>query len=258
MDDLKELIIQTLDANGVLDKIRAQLRVSVFKAIDNQQPASLSFEKSKAANAVKSEEGRLCAELLRDFLDFYKLTYTMHVFLPETRLVSDVKGQALAEKCGVQYEQGKPIIYKLLEKIADQQKTTIPVAAKPAEPQEDLNKVTSLKLSSKLAPLPSLSKSNDKPPPPRSKSPPQDPDFDAEIERIIERSREKEQHSNVDEEISEDEEDFDNYEDNLIDLQFGESGGTNSMGQDASVDSLALEDYDHIEDVKRAKGRFKF
>lgn len=30
------------------------------------------------------------------------------------------------------------------------------------------------------------------------------------------------------------------------------------MGIDASVDSMALEDYDHIEDVKKAKGRFSF
>jgi hypothetical protein len=29
-------------------------------------------------------------------------------------------------------------------------------------------------------------------------------------------------------------------------------------GVDASVDSLTLEDYDHIEDVRRAKGRFRF
>lgn len=198
MEDLKELIIQTLDANGVLDKIRAQLRVSVFKAIDNQQAASLSFEKLKAVNVVKTDEGRLCAELLRDFLDVYKLTYTMHTFLPESRLASDVKGQALAEKCGVQFEQGKPVIYKLLEKIADQQRTAATVLQKPAEPQEDLNKVASLKLSSKLAPLPAippLNKGVDRPPPPRVDSPSQDPDFDAEIERIIERSREKDQGS---------------------------------------------------------------
>jgi hypothetical protein len=192
MDDLKELVIQTLDANGVLDKIRAQLRVSVFKAIDNQQPTSLSFEKSKAANAVKTEEGRLCAELLRDFLDCYKMTYSLHVFLPEARLVSDCKGQALAEKCGVLYEQGKPVIYKLREKITVQQGSSPPPKAE--EPQEDLSKVANLKLSGKLsplAPLPTQLKGADKPPPPRVESPAQDPDFDAEIERIIERSRER-------------------------------------------------------------------
>jgi hypothetical protein len=197
MDDLKELIIQTLDANGVLDKIRAQLRVSVFKAIDNQQTPTPSFEKSKAANVVKTEEGKVCAELLRDFLDFYKMTYTQHVFLPESRLVSDCRGQALADKCGVQYEQGTPVIYKLLEKISQQPQIGPVEVPKTAEPQEDASKpIPALKLSSKLAPLPSkpIDKTSDKPQP-RTKSPAQDPDFDAEIERILERSREKGQDS---------------------------------------------------------------
>jgi hypothetical protein len=36
MDDLKNLVIQSLETNGVLGQVRAQLRSCVFKAIDNQ------------------------------------------------------------------------------------------------------------------------------------------------------------------------------------------------------------------------------
>jgi hypothetical protein len=35
MEDLKDLVIQTLDTDGVLDKIRAQLRSTVFAAIES-------------------------------------------------------------------------------------------------------------------------------------------------------------------------------------------------------------------------------
>jgi hypothetical protein len=194
MDDLKELVIQSLDANGVLDKIRAELRVSVSKAIENQQPTSLSLEKSKAANAVKTEEGRLCGELLRDFLDCYMMSYSLHVFLPEARLVSDCKGQALADKCGVQYEQDKPVSLLLrpvrnflgqltVDFVVPLRYLVWPSAGlifpspKAEKPQEDLSKVASLKLANKLsplAPLPSQLKSADKLPPPRTESPAQD------------------------------------------------------------------------------------
>jgi hypothetical protein len=34
MDELKNLVIQTLETNGILGQIRAKLRSSVFKVID--------------------------------------------------------------------------------------------------------------------------------------------------------------------------------------------------------------------------------
>ena len=36
MDELKNLVIQSLETNGVLGQVRAQLRSCVFKVIDNQ------------------------------------------------------------------------------------------------------------------------------------------------------------------------------------------------------------------------------
>ena len=37
MEDLKELVIQTLESTGQLGSLRAQLRSSVFKVIDGQE-----------------------------------------------------------------------------------------------------------------------------------------------------------------------------------------------------------------------------
>jgi hypothetical protein len=51
-------------------------------------------------------------------------------------------------------------------------------------------------------------------------------------------------------EISE-EENYDNYKDNSLTCSVGEIGGTSSLSLDASIDSLALKDHDHIEDVKK-------
>ena len=35
MDELKNMVIQSLETNGVLGQVRAQLRSCVFKTIDN-------------------------------------------------------------------------------------------------------------------------------------------------------------------------------------------------------------------------------
>ena len=36
MEELKNIVIQTFESNGILGNLRAQLRASVFKVIDSQ------------------------------------------------------------------------------------------------------------------------------------------------------------------------------------------------------------------------------
>ena len=89
MDELKNLMIQTLEANGILGQLRAQIRCSVFKIIDNQDEmenmnprqrakSALHWENTKARECL-TQHGTvslLVAELIRDYLEFYSLDYT--------------------------------------------------------------------------------------------------------------------------------------------------------------------------------------
>lgn len=79
MDELKNLMIQTLEANGILGELRAKIRCSVFKIIDNQdemeKPAkkqsALHWENKKARECLNTQQHLLVAELIREYLDFY-------------------------------------------------------------------------------------------------------------------------------------------------------------------------------------------
>ena len=91
MDELKNLVIQTLETNGILGQLRAQLRSCVFKVIDNQDQiekgqSSFHWENPNARKVLQSATGVLCAELVKDFLEFYKLDYTLAIYLPEVNL----------------------------------------------------------------------------------------------------------------------------------------------------------------------------
>jgi len=91
MDELKNLVIQTLETNGVLGQLRAQLRSCVFKVIDNQDQvekgvSNFHWENPQARKATGSIEGLLCAELVRDFMEFYKLDYSLSIYMPEVNL----------------------------------------------------------------------------------------------------------------------------------------------------------------------------
>ena len=91
MDELKNLVIQSLETNGVLGQVRAQLRSCVFKVIDNQdqvekKQSSFHWENPKAKMLREQQKSSLMAELIREFLEFYRLDYTLAIYKPECNL----------------------------------------------------------------------------------------------------------------------------------------------------------------------------
>lgn len=114
MEDLKELIIQTLDAAGVLDKIRAQLRLQVFKAVQNDE-GKLQNENSKPVKIAQNPEGILAAALFRDFLECYKMKYSLNVLIPEFHLPQNQDVRAfLAKELKFTPEAGEPYLSFML------------------------------------------------------------------------------------------------------------------------------------------------
>ena len=58
------------------------------------------------------------AELIREFLEFYRLDYTLAIFNPETNLKGKTPDkEALAKKAGINASKDKPILLELLEAI---------------------------------------------------------------------------------------------------------------------------------------------
>ncbi|KAK1286734.1 Protein TONNEAU 1b [Acorus calamus] len=99
MMDLKTLVTRTLEKKGVLAKIRAELRASVFEAIededravendDNVPPALLGSCNDRAKQLHASPSGRLLTALVCEYLDWAQLGHTLKVYLPECNLPKD-------------------------------------------------------------------------------------------------------------------------------------------------------------------------
>ena len=92
MDDLKNIVIQNLEQEGTLGSLRAQLRARVFKAIENyadsnaKQAAGFQWQNPAAAKVHEDPDTKLVALLVKDFLEYYKMDYTLSVYLPEISL----------------------------------------------------------------------------------------------------------------------------------------------------------------------------
>ena len=107
MDELKNLVIQSLETNGVLGQVRAQLRSCVFKAIDSQDQveskrSSFHWENPLARKMRENPQSTFAAEIIQEFMEFYRLNYSIAIFGPEANLkgkTSDRK--ALGQKAGL-------------------------------------------------------------------------------------------------------------------------------------------------------------
>ncbi|KAL1819290.1 hypothetical protein DCAR_0415539 [Daucus carota subsp. sativus] len=99
MMDLKTLVTRTLEKKGVLAKIRAELRASVFEAIEEEDrvvekeeglpPALLGSCNDRAKELHASPSGRLLTALLCEYLDWAQLNHTLKVYLPECNMQKD-------------------------------------------------------------------------------------------------------------------------------------------------------------------------
>ncbi|CAO2142991.1 unnamed protein product [Urochloa humidicola] len=99
MMELKTLVTRTLEKKGVLAKIRAELRASVFEAIEEEDrvvenedggnPALLGSCNDRAQQLHASPSGRLLTALVCEYMEWAQLSHTMKVYLPECNLPKD-------------------------------------------------------------------------------------------------------------------------------------------------------------------------
>jgi FGFR1 oncogene partner len=124
MDDLKNLVIQSLETNGVLGQVRAQLRHCVFKAIDNQdqveqRKSSFHWENPLARKLRENSQATLAAEVIAEFMEFYRLNYSLAIFGPEANIKGKTENRGdLAKKVGVTAPTEKPILVAIMEALA--------------------------------------------------------------------------------------------------------------------------------------------
>jgi hypothetical protein len=70
---------------------------------------------------VSKEDGLLCAELIREFLSFYKMEHTLSIFIPEMSLHADFpkSRDQIERECGLSKneDQDKPVLLNMVNKV---------------------------------------------------------------------------------------------------------------------------------------------
>ncbi|CAN6471048.1 unnamed protein product [Victoria cruziana] len=128
MMDLKTLVTRTLEKKGVLAKIRAELRASVFEAIEEEDrsiesedggpSALLGSCNDRAKQLHASASGKLLTALICEYLEWAQLNHTLKVYLPECNLPKDFWKAELRDKFGnIDSRSGEsgPLLLDVLE-----------------------------------------------------------------------------------------------------------------------------------------------
>ena len=108
VDDLKNVLRETLEQRGVLNQIKAKMRQEIFEAIDNDDNPKPEI----------SKENILINELIKDYLNYNNYSYSSSVFQSETGQPQNIYDRKnIAEQLNIieiDTNNQKPLLYSIL------------------------------------------------------------------------------------------------------------------------------------------------
>lgn len=116
--ELRDLVAQTLETNGILNKIRAELRANVFIALEEQDAAQNEKVSNKPLSQfLDTKEGHQAFSLVREFLQFFNLDFTLAVLEPESNYVgkSSPRDDLRSDMGLTKVDSRKPLLVELMK-----------------------------------------------------------------------------------------------------------------------------------------------
>ncbi|GFQ95284.1 FGFR1 oncogene partner [Trichonephila clavata] len=83
--ELRDLIVQNLETSGFLNKIKAELRAGVFLAFEEEGSlrSKIPLFNKSFDEFIGTSDGKLAVSIVREFLEYFNLNFTLSVFDPE-------------------------------------------------------------------------------------------------------------------------------------------------------------------------------
>ncbi|XP_061099480.1 FGFR1 oncogene partner isoform X3 [Conger conger] len=129
--ELRDLLIQNLENNGVLNKIKAELRAAVFLALEEQDKVEnkTPLVNENLKKCLNTKDGRLVASLITDFLHVFNLDFTLAVFQPEINSLNGLESrEAVARELGITDQEGNkgtPLLLELIKRSRHKDKASM-------------------------------------------------------------------------------------------------------------------------------------
>ena len=118
--EAKELILKELEEKGVINYMRAKIKKSIIDIISSQSEAvqqQFDFDYMTPLHRLnKPKEIVLVCQLIKEFLKFYELEYTLPIFENESNIKENIKRETLLKEVKLenQKDNSKPVLLLLL------------------------------------------------------------------------------------------------------------------------------------------------
>ncbi|XP_051952272.1 FGFR1 oncogene partner isoform X2 [Xyrauchen texanus] len=129
--ELRDLLIQNLENSGVLNKIKAELRVAVFLALEEQEKVEnkTPLVNENLKKSLNTKDGHLVAGLITDFLQVFNLDFTLAVFQPEINTLNGLDcRESLLKELGIsesEVNKNTPLLIELVKRGRHKDKTSV-------------------------------------------------------------------------------------------------------------------------------------
>ncbi|XP_061669044.1 FGFR1 oncogene partner [Syngnathoides biaculeatus] len=121
--ELRDLLIQNLENNGVLNKLKAEMRAAVFLALEEQDRLEnkTPLVNENLKKFLNTKDGRLVASLIVDFMRVFHLDFSLAVFQPEinTHLSNLDSRQVVCGELGLSeadINTNSPVLLELIQR----------------------------------------------------------------------------------------------------------------------------------------------
>ena len=118
--EAKDLVLSELEKNGVISFMRANIKKSILDIISHEKDnikQKLDFDFMTPLHRLnKSKEIILVCQLIKEFLKFYEMEYTLPIFENESNVKENIKRETLLKELKLQgkKEDSKPVLLILL------------------------------------------------------------------------------------------------------------------------------------------------
>ena len=118
--EAKDLVLNELEKNGVINYMRAKIKKSILDIVSKEKESTkqkLDFDFMTPLHRLnKSKEIILGCQLIKEFLKFYELEYTLPIFENESNVKENVKRETLLKELKLQgkKDDSKPVLLLLL------------------------------------------------------------------------------------------------------------------------------------------------
>lgn len=118
--EAKKIIMNQLEKEGVISYMRSNIKKSIIEILNNQTDnvkQKLEFDFMTPLHRLnKSKEIILAGHLIKQFLEYYKLEYTLPIFENESNIHEKIKKESLASEFGLKDSKEKeiPILVQVL------------------------------------------------------------------------------------------------------------------------------------------------